>query len=98
MNLDDSLRAAVQEAVAPLAREVRQLRERFDKSLPPAFGTREDAARVLGCSMSTVDALIRRGEITTKRAGRRVLVDLTSLRPTSEEEVNEAVWAAKGGR
>ena len=95
MNVEESLRALIAEALAPLALEIRQLRELLSKSLPPAFGTREDAARVLGCSMSTVDALIRRGEITTKRAGRRVLVDLTSLRPPSEEEVNEAVWRSR---
>jgi excisionase family DNA binding protein len=98
MTLDDSLRAAVAEAVAPLARELRQIRERLDKSLPPPFGSRAEAARALGCCLTTIDRLVAEGEVGYKRVGRRVLIDLTTLRPPSAEEVAAAKWTARGGR
>jgi excisionase family DNA binding protein len=98
MTLDESLREAVAAATEPLAREIRMLRERLDKSLPTQFGSMDDAAAILGCCRSTVKALIKRGEILPKRVGKRVLIDLVALKPPTQDEVDHEVWKARAVR
>ena len=56
-------------------------------SLPPQFGDRKRAAEILGVDPQTVDAEIKRGNIRARKVGRRVIVDLASLRPVDRAEI-----------
>lgn len=89
MTLEESIKEAVLEAVAPVleqmraqAEELRQLR----RVLPPAFGSKQDAARLLGVSVKSIGRGIARGEIEVKRIGTRVLVDLAKLHVDDQDD------------
>ena len=56
------------------------------------------AAKALGIDSRTILAMAARGEIITRRAGRRVLVDAASLRPPSREQIAELARAAREPR
>jgi hypothetical protein len=56
-------------------------------ALPPQFGDRKRAAEILGVDQQTVDAEIKRGNIRARKIGRRVVVDLASLRPHDPAEI-----------
>lgn len=100
MTLDQALKDAVAEAVAPLERKVDELARRLAATLPPQYVSVAEACERLGCSRSTVDAMITRGELVPKRVGRRVLIDPAQLRVPSEEEVADEMYRARkaGGR
>lgn len=85
MTLDESLRDAVATATAPLVAKVDRLCSLMERQLSPALGGVEDAARVMGCSVSTVRRMVRGGEIAHRRAGKRIVVDLASLKPAAEQ-------------
>lgn len=46
--------------------------------------SRHEAARLLGISLRTLDHLIQRGEITTRRIGKRVLIARSALESFAE--------------
>lgn len=100
MTLDQALRDAVAEAVAPLERRLRDLQARLEHTLPPQFVSVMQAAELLGCARCTVDEMVKRGELTPKRVGRRVLIDVAQLRVPSREDVGAEVFRARraGGR
>ena len=50
------------------------------KTVLPVAVTRKDAAAMYGVSVWTIDELIASGSVTARRMGRRVLVDVGSLR------------------
>jgi hypothetical protein len=56
------------------------------------------AAERLGVDPRTITAMGERGELVTRRAGRRVLVDAASLRPTARATVQALADAARAGR
>jgi excisionase family DNA binding protein len=91
MTVDQALKDAVAEAVAPLAREVRQLRERLESVVPPQFVSIDEAAHRLGVSRTTVKEMLRRGDLAAKQArpGCRVLIDVAQLRPPADEDATE---------
>jgi hypothetical protein len=62
-----------------LTDEVAQLR----RALPPLGGTNEDAARVLGRSVSTIKRLRKAGRLPLLPGGR---IDLAALRPTHGDD------------
>jgi excisionase family DNA binding protein len=69
--------------VAELRAEVRGLRDilgEIREALPPRFVSVKDAAKALNCDPQTVVAMLDRGDLAGRRAGRRRLVDATSLR------------------
>jgi len=79
-----------QEDVLALAAELREQRRLLDEirhALPPRFVGRKGAAHALGVSEQTVDAMLDRGDLVGRRAGRRVLVDVASLRGRTKQEV-----------
>ena len=92
MTLDQALREAVAEAVAPLEREVRALRERMDATVAPQWVTIEEARQTLGCCRSTINEMIKRGDVVSKKIGRSVRIDRASLRATSQVDVDAEIW------
>jgi len=76
--------------LAPLLAEQRRqaaLLERIAAALPSTWISLREAAERLGCDPRTVTSMAARGEIVTRRAGRRVLVDASSLRPADPAAV-----------
>lgn len=93
MSFETEIKQAIADAVAPvleqqrvLSAEIKALRE----ALPPALGSKSDAARVMGVSVRTVDRMIVSGELAATHKGRRVLIDLTTLHPFAEEPQRKA--------
>jgi excisionase family DNA binding protein len=64
-------------------------------TLPPRMLSVAEAAERMGVSTQTIAAMGRRGDIVTRRAGRRVLVDAASLRPTDPATVARAAREAR---
>lgn len=90
MTVEDALAATVSQAVAPLVAAIRELRAEvaaLRSVSPPQWLSQIRAAELLGCSVQTVAAMGRRGEVVTRHAGRRVLVDAASLRGQGENEI-----------
>jgi len=96
MTFARDLREAVEDAVAPLRDTLRdqamQLKA-LTAAMPPAMGSKKDAARILGISERSVSRAIERGEIQARRVGGRIVVDLASLRVVTDEDV----WRAEQG-
>jgi excisionase family DNA binding protein len=92
MSFEETLTAVLQAQLAPVLAEIRQLRERiktFERKLPPLLGTKEDAARVLGTSASTIRRRIEDGSIPATKKGGLVRVDLAALNPVDEAELEK---------
>jgi excisionase family DNA binding protein len=53
------------------------------------------AAERMGVDPRTVQAMAERGELITRRAGRRVLVDVSSLRPRDSAEISQLARSAR---
>ena len=90
--------AEVTVALVPVLEELRQVRLELAEvkaSLPPRFVSLKEAARAMGVDTRTIAAMAARGELVTRRAGRRVLVDAASLRPLAREMVAELVREAR---
>lgn len=84
--------------VQALALELRGLRAELAAlaaRLPSTWLPLAEAAERLGVDPRTVVAMGARGELVTRRAGRRVLVDATSLQPRSDLEVARAAREAR---
>ncbi len=60
---------------------------RLIRSAPSALVPIDEAARLMGVSVSTVRRQIKDGSIPSRRIGRSVRVDLAALRPLDGEEV-----------
>lgn len=78
--------ADVAQVLAEL-REVRAELAQVRAALPTTWLSLRDAAQRMGVDPRTVRAMGERGEIVTRRAGRRVLVDSASLRPADKGEI-----------
>lgn len=90
MTLEDTIAAAVRDAVAPLAEDVRRLTaevERLRRALPAQLVSVTEAARVLGLDPRTIRRRVQEGAIPARRVGRKLLVDLAAVQhePTDEE-------------
>lgn len=68
MTIDAAIREAVAEAVAPLAREIRELRQRIDP--PREWVSVAEAAGQYGVSPATIRRWISEGKMETKGAGK----------------------------
>lgn len=91
MTLDQAIAEAVAAANEPLVKEVRALRLQLERTTPPALGRYEDVQKVLGCSRSTVKAMVRDGRIqVAKHVGNSPRFDLAALRPPTDDEVAAA--------
>jgi hypothetical protein len=98
MSLDDAFRAAIAAAIWPLAEEVRAARAELAslrESTAPRMGSVADAARIAGVCELTIRRKFAAGEIAGKRIGRRVVLDLSSLRPADRAKVVELARVAR---
>jgi excisionase family DNA binding protein len=95
MTLDDSLRAAVAEATAPLEKKLDAIMARLEATVPAQWISREEACRRLGCGLWKLDRLIREEAIRSRRVGARVMIDAGSLQPPTQQEVDAEVWRAR---
>jgi excisionase family DNA binding protein len=94
--IDAALAAVVVEAMAPLVSELRDLRATVEALRPPQFISVDEAAKRLACSIQTVTAMCKRGELAHRRAGRRLLIDGNSLRPVSPDDIATLARTARG--
>lgn len=98
MSLDEALAAAVERAVAPLVARIETLTTEvaaLRAASPSQWVSQQRAAELLGVSVQTIAAMAGRGELVTRHAGRRVLVDAGSLRPRDPGEVARLARAAR---
>jgi excisionase family DNA binding protein len=84
-----AVRAELTTALAPLVEAVRA-------ATPPRFGTLDEAARITHCHRLTILRQYHSGKIRGRRVGRKVLIDLDSLRPKTSDEI--AVLAQESRR
>jgi excisionase family DNA binding protein len=90
VTIDQALRAAVVDAVAPLAGEIRDLRTEvaaLRATSLPQFISVDEAATRLDVVPLTIRRMVARGEVVHRRAGRRILIDASSLRPADPATV-----------
>jgi hypothetical protein len=76
--------------IATVLAEIRQIRAEMvalSARLPSTWLSLKDAAERMGVDPRTVVAMGARGNIVTRKAGRRVLIDAASLRPTNPADV-----------
>jgi hypothetical protein len=69
--------------------------DRVLAALPSQWLSLKKAAGLMGCDPRTVVAMGERGDIVTRKAGRRVLIDAASLRPTNPADVAAAAREAR---
>ena len=101
MSIDAAIAEAMAAALAPVLEELQALRAEVTEvraCLPPRFVSLKDAAKALGIDSRTILAMAARGEIVTRRAGRRILIDAASLRPPSREQIADLARAAREPR
>jgi excisionase family DNA binding protein len=98
MTLDESLRAAVADAVAPLDAKIARLTtavEALKAVSPPQFLSIAEAAQRLGCCQLTVRRQVAAGAIRSRRCGRRILVDASAVRPADPAQIAELARSAR---
>ena len=101
MSIDAAIAKAMAAALAPVLEELQALRAEVTEvraCLPSRFVSLKESAKALGIDSRTILSMAARGEIITRRAGRRVLVDAASLRPPSREQIAELARAAREPR
>ncbi len=86
------------ERVLAELRELRAELAAMAARLPTTWVSLTEAAEQMGVDPRTVRAMGERGEIVTRKAGRRSLVDLASLRPTDKGEIAELARKAREER
>ena len=92
-SLEDTLGALLSARLVPLHSDLRRVTAELAamrQALPPTLLPLKEAARRMGVSEKTARRRVRAGEWPSRRDGRKVLVDLSALRPMSEEEVARA--------
>jgi hypothetical protein len=94
VNLDVATSADVAQVLAEL-REMRAELAQVRAALPTTWISLRDAAQRMGVDPRTVAAMGERGEIVTRRAGRRWLVDAASLKTRDPAEISEMARKAR---
>jgi hypothetical protein len=90
VTLEDSLGALLDAKLAPLRSDLDRVTAELSavrRALPPQLVSLKRAAEVMHCSTKTAGRRVKSGEWPSRRDGGRVLVDLSALRPVSDEEV-----------
>src|SRR5262249_38918793 len=88
--MEEIIGAVIEAKLAPLCAQVGRLTsevEALRKALPPALVTMTEAARLLGLSLSTVRRRVREGILPSCTVGRSVRVDLSGLKPLTDDQV-----------
>ncbi|WP_126138515.1 helix-turn-helix domain-containing protein [Tritonibacter mobilis] len=84
--LQAEIKAAVQEATAPLMRELSDLRrivEAQSKDAQPEYVTVKEAAKILKCTEKTVHRYCDSGRLEVRRDGHKKLITYASLIETA---------------
>ena len=92
-SLEDTLGALLSSRLVPLRSDLQRVTAELAamrQALPPALLPLKEAARRMGVSEKTARRRVRAGEWPARRDGRKVLVDLSALRPMTEDEVARA--------
>lgn len=92
-SLEDTLGALLSSRLVPLRSDLQRVTAELAavrQAFPPALVPLKDAARRMGVSEKTARRRVRAGEWPARRDGRKVLVDLSALRPMTEDEVARA--------
>jgi excisionase family DNA binding protein len=87
-SFEDVVEGAVGRAVRSELSRLRQEVAALRRSLPPALGSMKDAARVTGLSLTTIKKRVAAGQIAHRRVGGRVLIDLASLHPVTDDDLD----------
>jgi excisionase family DNA binding protein len=85
--LDETLRSLVAAEVGPLVRSIERLTALVEELRPAQWLSVDETAKRLACSTQTVVAMVHRGELVHRRAGRRLLIAAASLRPADRSTV-----------
>ena len=99
MTIDAAIADAVRAAVAPVLTELATLREQVAilvQSSPPQMLSVAEAAKRMGVHPATIRRMCASGELAHRRAGRRLLVDASSLRPADVATVSRLAREARG--
>jgi hypothetical protein len=67
----------------------------MEKRLPRPLKSRKETAEHLGVGLDKVDSMIRDGQIQTVRNGKRILCDLSSIKPVDLAEVTARMVLGK---
>ena len=87
-------------ALAPALLELRAMRAELAEiktMLPPRLRPLKEAALAVGLDPRTIVSMASRGECTIRRAGRKILVDMSTLRGPTPELVAAEARAARSG-
>jgi len=85
--LDETLRFLVAAEVGPLVQRIDRLTALVEELRPAQWLSVDETAKRLSCSTQTVTTMCARGELTHRRAGRRLLIDSSSLKATDPADV-----------
>lgn len=102
MTLEETLAAVLDQRLAPIRRDlegVTRALEALRAAVPPTLVPVKEAAKRMAVSEKTARRRIQAGEWPTRQDGdgRKLLVDLSALRPRSEEEIASLARRALGG-
>jgi excisionase family DNA binding protein len=84
--------------MAPVVTELRELRatvERLAQSTPAQFLSVAEAAKRTGLCEWTIRRMAKAQELVSRRAGRRLLIDSSSLKATDPATVNRLAREAR---
>ena len=98
MTFEEILSALLEAKLAPLRADLRALAqaiESMQRTLPPVLVPVREAAQMLGVSEVTVRRQIRDHLLSVRRIGRSVRVDMTALRPLTDEEVEREAYRVR---
>ena len=100
MTLDETLRAAVAAEMAPLVRQLAELRAAVEALRTPATSESEllsvaQAAKRCGLSQCTVRRRISDGSLPSTRIGASIRIPAASLRPTDPATVSRLAREAR---
>ncbi|SRR5712692_8543444 len=98
MTFEETLSMLLEAKLAPLRTDLRAVAkaiESMQRTLPPVLVPVREAAQMLGVSEGTVRRHIRDHRLPVRRIGRSVRVDMSALRPLTDEEVAEQAYLAR---
>jgi hypothetical protein len=91
VSLEETLAALFDAKVAPILAELQHVNAELAalrRALPPQLVSLKEAARLMGnISLKTASRRVHSGEWPSRKDGRKVLVDVSALRPMTNEEV-----------
>jgi len=100
-SFEETLSALLDAKLAPLRADVRALAlaiESMRRTLPPVLVPVREAAQMLALNESTIRRHISQHLLPIRRIGRSVRVDISALRPLTDEEVEREALSCANAR